>query len=253
MKIHFSIILPCFNESDNIIELYNELLNLEIEGNNAEIIFVNNGSTDDTEEKIDKIINTSFNTKNLNFFITKLNLKNNLGYGGGIVAGLKIAKGECIGWTHADLQTPLNDFCKLYNTIKDKKKFLAKGSRVNNRGFDSLVTKMHEIFSKTVLGENMTEINAQPKIIHRTDLHYFDNPPTNWTTLDTYFYYIALKNNFDIFELNVIFKERIFGQSKWKNNFFVFIKHLYHNFTYLFKLRLINEKNNSTKPSIKRH
>ena len=51
MKIHFSIILPCFNESDNIIELYNELLNLEIEGNNAEIIFVNNGSTDDTEEK----------------------------------------------------------------------------------------------------------------------------------------------------------------------------------------------------------
>ena len=75
MKIQFSIILPCFNESDNIIELYNELLSLEIGVNNAEIIFVNNGSTDDTEEKIDKIINTSSNTKNLNFFITKLNLK----------------------------------------------------------------------------------------------------------------------------------------------------------------------------------
>lgn len=247
MHIQFSIILPCYNESENIHELYKELLRLKFENNYAEIVFVNNGSTDETEIEIDKIINIASKVKDLNFFITKLNLKDNLGYGGGIIAGLKIAKGEYIGWTHADLQTPLNDFYKLYNMIKNKKKILAKGKRVNNRGFDSLVTKMHEIFSRIILGINMHEINAQPKIIHNDDLHYFNDPPTNWTTLDTYFYYISLKNNFNIYELDVIFKQRIHGKSKWKNNFFIFCKHLYYNFKYLFRLRLINEKNNSTK------
>lgn len=247
MYINFSIILPCFNESDNIHELYNELLNLKIQNIYFEVIFVNNGSTDDTGNKIDEVINILSNTNNLNFYIKKLNLDKNLGYGGGIIEGLKIANGEYIGWTHADLQTPLEDFYKLYNLAKNKKKIFAKGIRINNRGFDSLVTKMHEIFARMILGVKLSEINAQPKIIRKEDLGYFRNPPKDWTTIDTYFYYISLKNNFQIIEQNVIFKQRIYGQSKWKNNFFIFVKHLFNNFIYLFKLKIINEKNNTTK------
>lgn len=247
MHTHFSIILPCFNENDNIHELYKELLSLNLHDLYIEVIFVNNGSTDNTGIKIDEIIDISTKSENLNFFITKLDLEKNLGYGGGIIAGLKVAKGNYIGWTHADLQTPLKDFCELYTIIKGKKQILAKGIRINNRGLDSLVTKIHEILSRIILGVNMKEINAQPKIIYREDLSIFNNPPKNWTTLDTYFYYVSLKNNFEIFELDVVFKPRIHGQSKWKNNLLVFLKHLYHNFTYLFKLRLKNEKNNTTK------
>ena len=53
-------------------------------------------------------------------------MKENQGYGGGIAEGLKIAKGEFIGWTHADLQTPLNDFLKLFHIVRGKKKYLEK-------------------------------------------------------------------------------------------------------------------------------
>ena len=166
MYINFSLTLPCFNEEDNIIHLYNEFKNIPLNEIKAELIFVDNGSTDSTSLKIDKVI--SINDKeNTNFHIKKIELKNNEGYGGGIAAGLKESIGDYIGWTHSDLQTPLIDFYKLYKLIKDKKFVLGKGNRVNNRGFDSLISRCHEKCASIILGHKMREINAQPKIFSR--------------------------------------------------------------------------------------
>ena len=84
----------------------------------------------------------------------------------------------------------------------------------------------------------MVEINAQPKIFHKSLYKIFNNIPTKWTTIDTYFYYIALKNKLKIIEIDVTFKTRIYGESKWKNNFKTFFQHILFNFIYLIKLKL---------------
>ena len=55
MHTNFSIILPCYNESENIHELYNEILNLDVANSYFEIIFVDNGSKDGTGDKIDDL------------------------------------------------------------------------------------------------------------------------------------------------------------------------------------------------------
>ena len=55
-----------------------------------------------------------------------MNLTINQGYGGGIVAGLNVAKGNYIGWAHADLQTPLLDFSNYLRLLKEKIIFLVK-------------------------------------------------------------------------------------------------------------------------------
>ena len=107
MIINFSLVLPCYNEEENIFHLYNEFKKIPLTNEKAELVFVNNGSIDTTEKKIDEIIKTN---QNLNIIIKKVNLKKNEGYGGGIAAGLNLASGEYIGWAHADLQTPLIDF-----------------------------------------------------------------------------------------------------------------------------------------------
>ena len=57
----------------------------------------------------------------------------NLGYGGGILEGLKIADGRILSWTHADLQTDINDIKVAYenylsNENKDIKSII-KGKR----------------------------------------------------------------------------------------------------------------------------
>ena len=68
--------------------------------------------------EIDKAIQSSRDNKEI--LINRINLNTNQGYGGGIVAGLQ-ERGNYIGWAHADLQTPLIDFYKLFKIINGKK------------------------------------------------------------------------------------------------------------------------------------
>ena len=239
MTINFSLVLPCYNEEENISLLYKEFSEIPLDQYRAELILVNNGSIDGTQKEIEKIIN---NNKKDNINVVLLNLKKNLGYGGGISEGLKIANGDYIGWSHADLQTPLIDFFKLFNLIKNKQKVFGKGIRVNNRGYFGLISKMHEVLASIILGYNLKEINAQPKIFSKDVLKYFNNMPKKWTTLDTYAVYISLENNIDIVEMDVIFRNRVHGESKWQNNFSNFIKHIFFNIMYLVQLRFQKNK-----------
>ena len=234
MSINISLVLPCYNEEKNITLICDEFLELPLQKYNAELILVNNGSSDETKNEIIKAINSN-NSKNVS--IKLVNIENNIGYGGGIAEGLKIAKGDYIGWAHADLQTPLIDFFKLYLLIKDKKNILGKGFRVNNRGFDGMISMLHEKLSSLILGYPMKEINAQPKIFNRELLQLFSHIPYKWTTIDTYIMYICLKNRIEIETIEVVFNTRKYGHSKWKNNFLNFVSHILFNFLYLFKLR----------------
>lgn len=239
MSINFSLILPCYNEEKNIFFLWKEFIKLPIKKYTVELIFVNNGSTDKTRYEINRIIKKN---KSKKIIIRNINLKKNQGYGGGIHAGLKKAKGDFIGWCHADLQTPLIDFVRLYNLIKNEKEILGKGFRTNNRDFDSIISYFHESLASIILGIKMKEINAQPKIFNRGLMKYFTDIPNHWTTLDTYVMYNCLKRNIKVKTIGVIFNTRKYGQSKWKNNFINFISHIIFNILYLFKLRFLKIK-----------
>ena len=71
MIINFSLVLPCYNEEENIFHLYNEFKKIPLTNEKVELIFVNNGSTDFTEKKIDEIVESN---QNLNTVIKKVNL-----------------------------------------------------------------------------------------------------------------------------------------------------------------------------------
>ncbi len=234
MSINFSLVLPCYNEEENISLLYKEFSEIPLDDYRAELILVNNGSTDGTQKQIEKIIE---NNRRDNIDVIILNLKKNQGYGGGIAEGLKIAKGEYIGWAHADLQTPLIDFFELFKLVKNKKEILGKGFRTNNRGFDGIVSRCHESLASLILGYKMREINAQPKIFSKDLMKHFTQMPRKWTVLDTYVTYVCLKRKIKIETIDVVFKTRIYGHSKWKNNVFNFLNHIIFNLLYLFKLR----------------
>ena len=234
MPYNLSLVLPCYNEEKNISILCEEFLQLPFHDARAELILVNNGSEDQTLNEIKEAIK---NNNSENVTIKLVNLEKNKGYGGGIAEGLKNASGDYIGWAHADLQTPLEDYLKLFNLIKNKKNILGKGYRINNRGFDGIISRLHESLASIVLGFKMKEVNAQPKIFNREIMKYFNRMPYKWTTLDTYVMYTCLKNNVEIKTINVIFNTRKYGQSKWKNNFANFLSHIIFNVLYLFKLR----------------
>ena len=229
-----SLVLPCYNEEKNIKLICEEFFSLQFKDYNVELILVNNGSKDNTKIEIEKAIKYH---SSLNIKIKLVDLKNNKGYGGGISEGLKVASGDYIGRAHADLQTPLKDFLRLFDKIKGKKNILGKGFRTNNRGFDGIVSRLHENLASIVLGVKMREVNAQPKIFNKELMSYFSKMPHKWTTLDTYVMYVCLKNKIEVQTIDVVFNTRKFGQSKWKNNFTNFISNIFFNVLYIFKLR----------------
>lgn len=101
IKKSLSVIIPCHNEEEVIIETYKILKNLIDKWSDIissyEIIMVNNGSTDKTLEKMKTIYKMDDN-------VIILDLRNNFGFQGSITAGLYNAKNDMIITIDADLQ-----------------------------------------------------------------------------------------------------------------------------------------------------
>ena len=97
-----SIVIPCYNEEEVIKDSYLFLINI-IENNlskiisHYEIVLVNNGSNDNTLEKMKEL-------QSLNKNIVIVDLRNNFGYQGSISAGLHHASKDMIVTIDADLQ-----------------------------------------------------------------------------------------------------------------------------------------------------
>lgn len=104
MKKTISLLIPTFNEENEIPSLYSALSSLT-EGEmgstyDFEILFVNDGSTDRTLEIIKKLREQD---KRVNY----LNLSRNFGKEGAMLAGFDYVKGDCTVILDADLQDPV--------------------------------------------------------------------------------------------------------------------------------------------------
>jgi len=96
-----SIISPCYNESEAIGRLYDELkatLN-SLEGIRHEIIFVDDGSWDDTLSKLNSYAESDSTVKVYSF-------SRNFGHQLALTAGLDMAKGDVVITMDSDLQHP---------------------------------------------------------------------------------------------------------------------------------------------------
>lgn len=227
----YSLVIPCFNEEGTVKIILEKTKDIFIK-NNIELIIVNNGSTDNTHKILTNILYEYPHAK-------YIYLKNNLGYGGGIIEGLKECKGEVIGWTHADLQTnPLDSimaFEKFKNNSKDSKMYV-KGNRKNRPLFDHFFTFGMSVFETLLLRRIIYDINAQPTIFHKDFYKKWVNPPSDFS-LDLYSYYLAIKNNYKIDRIKVNFLKRIYGESKWNNNFTSRIRFIFRTVRFSLKLR----------------
>lgn len=107
-----SIILPAWNEADNLpgtIDKLSHLLDKQVE--HFEIIVINDGSTDDTEKVLKKL--------SLEYrFLKWINLDENKGYGAAIRAGLSSASEDFIFITDADGQVDCSALPGLINEYK---------------------------------------------------------------------------------------------------------------------------------------
>tara|TARA_B100000886_G_scaffold339897_1_gene306870 strand:- start:8335 stop:9030 length:696 start_codon:yes stop_codon:yes gene_type:complete len=209
--VKLSLVIPCFNEGPNVPKLIKRL-NQVFNSNEFQVILVDNGSTDNTKELVNNLLED-------NRLIRFLRIEKNLGYGYGILEGLKLAEGDYIGWTHADLQTDPSDALIALNLINHfEEKVFLKGSRMGRTIFDKFFTFSMSIFEFIILGRLMWDINAQPTIFSRDLYETWKNPPIDFS-LDLFAFYTAKLNGYSIRRFPVNFPKRIYGTSHWNMDF----------------------------------
>ena len=127
-----SIVVPCYNEEGNVNPfsetVYKTFKNKKIK---YEIIFINDGSKDNTSKKLNEIIaEEKQNIKIINF-------SRNFGKEAAMYAGLNEASGEYISIIDADLQQRPEVLLEMYNTLikDDSYDCVAAYQEVRNEGF----------------------------------------------------------------------------------------------------------------------
>jgi len=104
MIFELTIIIPVYNEEDNLERLYSEMSKfVECSSKKAKILFVNDGSRDGSLIKIKEICNRSDRFRYCSF-------DRNYGLSAAIKAGFDYSDTPWVGYIDADLQTSPQDF-----------------------------------------------------------------------------------------------------------------------------------------------
>jgi glycosyltransferase involved in cell wall biosynthesis len=104
--IRFSLVIPAYNEEQRIAQLFDR-----INGFDGEVIAVCDGD-DRTPDVVQKIA-----AARPDLTIRCLQFPGRLGKGGGIIEGLKAARGTCVGYLDADGSTGIMEMMKLFSQL----------------------------------------------------------------------------------------------------------------------------------------
>ena len=203
----FSIVIPCYNEAANLPLLLDRCKRL-VEQPGVEVVLVDNGSTDNSQIVLRTLLPQYPGCRSVR-------VEKNQGYGFGILAGLKAAKGEILGWTHADMQTDPHDILKGLELFdKYGLDIFVKGQRFGRPVADVAFTVGMSVFETLLLGKPMWDINAQPNMFPRAFFDSWQDAPNDFS-LDLYAYYQAQVKALKVYRFPVMFGERAHGVSHW--------------------------------------
>lgn len=219
-KKKFELVVPAYNESKNLQLLISKTVEAAkaapMSSEDFALVVVNNGSLDDSAKVLEDLAKTD-----LGVWFRVVQVKVNQGYGFGIWSGLQATQASAVGWSHADLQCdPANAF-KAFQILNQEQqtKIIVKGTRVGRNWKDIIVSRVFETLARVILGLDVYEVNAQPKVFNCDLLTLMVNPPKTFA-FDLYALYCARKNGYHIRTIQVNFPPRIHGVSNWASTFF---------------------------------
>jgi glycosyltransferase involved in cell wall biosynthesis len=205
-----SLVIPCFNEALNLPLLLPPCAELARQCP-AEVVLVDNGSTDNTPAVLEELLAQHPGCRSVR-------VEKNQGYGFGILAGLRAARGDILAWTHADMQTnPLDAARGLAYFEREGPEVFVKGRRYGRPIGDRFFTLGMSVFETLLLGRPLWDINAQPTMFSRSFFDTWRNPPHDFA-LDLYAYHRARALGVPVRRFPVLFSRRAHGMSHWNIN-----------------------------------
>lgn len=219
VNIELSIIVPCYNESEVVEKFFSAMVgnngilnNLEL---NCELVFINDGSKDNTLELLKAQKEIYSNKSNLDIKI--VNLSRNFGKEAAMSAGFSVASGEAIVPMDADLQHPASlipNFVELWRQGYDvvlAKRVNRQDESVLKRFCSSIFYKLNNKISEIEIPQNVGDFRLFTKKV----LNAINSLPENQRFMKGIFAWVGFRSITIEYEE----QERIAGSSKfngWK-------------------------------------
>lgn len=162
MKHSMTIIIPVYNEYDNLDRITSTFIDYFSKSDTKSIVlFIDDGSNDGSFNKIESICQ-----KNANFEYLKFEY--NCGLSSAIKAGIDFCTTELIGYIDADLQTTPFDFDLLLNEIDQYEAVIGyRGKRKDtiNKKIQSIIANS---IRRTLINDGIIDTGCPLKVIKTT-------------------------------------------------------------------------------------
>ena len=150
-----SLIVPCYNEEENIVDFYDEVLKQEPSFKKAqvvlEILYVNDGSTDHTADRVRELHERDPRVHLVGF-------SRNFGKEAAIYAGLQKASGDILALLDCDLQDPPSLLPQMLQAIMEEGYDSVATRRVSRKGEPPIRSFFARRFYRLINRMSRTEI-----------------------------------------------------------------------------------------------
>ncbi|MEE3034610.1 MAG: glycosyltransferase family 2 protein [Bacteroidota bacterium] len=213
--MEISIVIPLFNESESLEELHNWILtSLSSNSKTFEIIFIDDGSTDNSWQIIKKLARKSKSTHGILF-------PKNFGKSQALNAGFKLAKGDYIITMDADLQDSPDEISEMINTLKEKKLDIVSGwkkKRYDSFFLKNLPSKLFNWSARRISGIYLHDFNCGIKAYRKDVVKNIDV----YGEMHRYIPVIASNIGYTKIEEQIVkHQARKYGKTKFGSNRFI--------------------------------
>lgn len=231
-NIHLSIVIPVYNEEESLELLYNSIINnLKNTNLNFEIIFIDDGSSDNSWNVIKTISKKKTNLSSIKF-------RKNYGKSDALDAGFKASNGTYVLTMDADLQDDPNEIYPLFKMINQDNYDLVSGwkKKRNDPLSKTIPSKFFNLITRIFSGIKLNDFNCGIKIYKKELV----NSINLYGEMHRYIPLIANWNGYDkIGEKVVNHNKRKFGKTKFGMERYIrgFLDLISVSFVYKFRKR----------------
>ncbi|MDP3973573.1 MAG: glycosyltransferase [Candidatus Daviesbacteria bacterium] len=209
-SIKLSVVIPFYNEEDNLAKLHQQVVNvLRIMGDKSEIIYVDDGSKDQSLKNL-KIAVKKNKFKEIESYLIKL--ERNLGQTAATAAGIDYARGKVLAFMDADLQNDPKDFPKLLNKLQEGHDAVVgwRKNRTDNL-FRKFFSSMANLMIRRGFGVPLHDMGCSIKVVRRKALTNFKLYSEYHRLIPALIYWNGAK----VTEIVVNHHPRLFGKSNY--------------------------------------
>jgi glycosyltransferase involved in cell wall biosynthesis len=202
-KPHLSIIIPVHNEEENILELYNSLYSvISIVEKTYEIIFIDDGSTDDSFEKIQSIKDSR---------VKVVRFQRNYGKAAALSCGFKKSKGDIVITMDGDLQDDPKEIPRFIEELKNYDMVSGWKSKRYDPISKTLPSRFFNWLTRFITGVKINDFNCGYKAYH----NYVVKNINLYGEFHRYIPALAYWRGYSVGEIEVEHHPRIHGESKY--------------------------------------